>query len=52
MKKLIDSGADVNLKDMHGEVALHLAAAKKHSDITRLLIQVLISFKPYYAGYL
>ena len=37
MKKLIDSGADVNLKDMHGEVALHLAAAKKHTDITRLL---------------
>ena len=40
VRRLIRSGADVNIKDMHGEIALHLSAAKKSPDITQLLIQV------------
>ena len=40
MKTLIEAGANVNITDMHGEIALHLAAAKKHVNITRLLIEV------------
>ena len=42
VKRLLDSGADVNIKDMHGEVALHLAAAKKHVGIIQLLFQVML----------
>ncbi len=36
---LIRKGADVNRKGAHGELALHWAAAKGHSEIMQLLVE-------------
>ncbi len=38
-KKLIDSGADINLKDRDGQSYLHLAASKGYVELLKLLVE-------------
>ena len=40
VKRLIEKGAKVNLQDLHGNTALHLAINIKHHDIVTMLLGV------------
>lgn len=40
VESLVDCGANVNITDQHGEIALHLACAKSNYHIVGFLIKV------------
>ncbi|KAK7276787.1 hypothetical protein RIF29_17933 [Crotalaria pallida] len=46
MKELLDSGTDVNYKDIDGRTALHVAACQPRTDVVDLLLQQGASVDP------
>jgi ankyrin repeat protein len=40
VKKMIERNVDINVQDLQGSTALHLAAYSGHSEICQLLAQV------------
>lgn len=39
IRELLDSGIDVNFKDVDGRTALHVAACQSRTDVVQLLLQ-------------